>query len=189
MRVGTTSRRRIALSAACLLVILSGCGPRQLSRDEAAALLKQRPEMNKAQMHTFLLGDVMGVGRDGLAAERCGFIQITHPPRKYPHVTLTPKGENEGKLQGWTIYQHRMVIPVAKPEVTAVTGVATTEKSATVKFNWHLGLTETGRALTACGLNFASLGYFGFNQAEIHEATALFQLYDDGWRVEGIQEQ
>ena len=95
-------------------------------------------------------------------------------------------------------------VPISRKEVVEVTGIRkVTEGSAEVEFTWKEVPTEAGEVFDPQSAAYQSLpaalqdaitklrGMMGRDATrkygEIYTATASFQLYDDGWRVQLIR--
>jgi hypothetical protein len=61
-------------------------------------------------------------------------------------------------------------VPVARRQLTGITGISKSGNTADVDFEWKwIPLNEVGAALYAAGLQY--------------KATVAFRQYDDGWRI------
>ena len=136
------------------------------------------------------MGDYSTGGRQFLVEQ--GILTVTKTgQKKYGRFTeyvveLTPKGETEAKAWNKTtekvdfdslglvssnVTVYRVVI--AEKQLIEVTGVAISEggKSARVEFNWRWAATPNAKLSNQIPSD------------AVHESSAYFQLYDDGWRV------
>jgi hypothetical protein len=198
VRVASSSSHRskssIAFSVSLAVVILASCGRGQLARDQAAELLKKRPEFSKEQKLLLVIRPMVDfIGAEGSsyrAAAQLGLITITSPHGEGNQGTtaITAKGKEATAGPGWQFDGSLLRIPVAAPELIDVTGVVQSEKEAQVDFTWRLRLTDTGKDFESHGLSFANLNPIvgGFVPAVPHTAKASFRQYDDGWRVEEV---
>jgi hypothetical protein len=188
------SKSSMALSLSLAVVILASCSRGQLGRDQAAELLTRRPEFSKEQKLLLVIRPMVDlIGAEGSsyrAAAQLGLITITSPNgESYRGTTaITAKGREAATGTGWQFDGDLLKIPVAVPELIAVTGVAQSDKEAQVDFTWDLRLTDTGKDFESHGLSFGALNPIvgGFAAAIPHTAKASFRQYDDGWRVEDV---
>jgi hypothetical protein len=116
--------------------------------------------------------------------------------------TLTDKGREAAKSQGLT---GDKAVPLARREVVEVTGVRKEGIRGEAEFTWKAVPTEAGKAFDPSGDTFKSLppglrealtksrgiGPFASsstgNWADVHKTSAVFQKYDDGWRLTGVR--
>lgn len=117
-------------------------------------------------------------------------------------VTLTDKGREAAKSQGLT---DDKAVPLARREVVEVTGVREEGIRGEAEFTWKAVPTEAGKAFDPTSDTFKSLppelrealtksrgiGPFASSAttdwADVHKTSAVFQKYDDGWRLTGVR--
>lgn len=116
--------------------------------------------------------------------------------------TLTDKGREAAKSQGLT---DDKTVPLARREVVEVTGVRKEGIRGEAEFTWKAVPTEAGKAFDPMSDTFKSLppelrealtksrgiGPFArgatIGLADLHRTSAVFQKYDDGWRLTGVR--
>jgi hypothetical protein len=116
--------------------------------------------------------------------------------------TLTAKGKQRAAQD--TVGQNRHAVVLARKEIVSITGITTPRQGiAQVEFTWKLMPTEEGAAFDTGSKAYKNLPESlrkiisrptsaTFRTAErkydeINKSTAVFQRYDDGWRVQLIQ--
>jgi hypothetical protein len=117
-------------------------------------------------------------------------------------LTLTDKGREAAKSQGLT---DDKTVPLARREVVEVTGVRKEGIRGEAEFTWKAVPTEAGQAFDLTSDTFKSLppelrealtkargiGPFAssatIDWADVHKTSAVFQKYDDGWRLTGVR--
>jgi hypothetical protein len=162
----------ISLLVFTSLAISTGCSS-GLSRSNAADLISKNPSFHKTW-------DTLYSGRnDPKDNQGEHFLQgmksqgYVDSDGKY-----TPKGEaakvNWRKLtfEGFPNYVN-WYVPCGERELIEVTGISETQNptGAEATFTWHWKPNEIGK------------GWLG---RETYTGTAVFQKFDDGWRVKGI---
>lgn len=116
--------------------------------------------------------------------------------------TLTDKGREAAKSQGLAGDKS---VPLARREVVEVTGVRKEGIRGEAEFIWKAVPTEAGKAFDPTSDTFKSLppelrealtksrgiGPFAssatIDWADVHKTNAVFQKYDDGWRLTGVR--
>jgi hypothetical protein len=157
--------------------ILMGCGG-GLSRSTAADLLttylaSQKPTEAKVLFRIFdtLTPQMLQDDQSGLGVlYRLGYVSCCERGR----VSLTAKGIEAAA--GWELYQHTgepvagAGIPVARPELVAVTGITENGPDAAVTYTYReKPINEIGEAM-------------GYGQ-QTATSSAYFRKFDDGWRM------
>lgn len=117
-------------------------------------------------------------------------------------ATLTDKGREMAKAQG---LMGDKAIPLARREVIEVTGVRKEGIRGEAEFTWKAIPSEVGKAFDQSSNIFKSLppelrdaltksrgvGPFAtsatIDWSVIHNSSAVFQKYDDGWRLTGVR--
>lgn len=117
-------------------------------------------------------------------------------------ASLTEKGQEAAKAQGLT---GDKAIALANREMVEVTGVKKEGIRGEAEFTWKAVPTEAGKAFDPSSDTFKSLpselrealtksrgvGPFATNAtadwSAIHQTGAVFQKYDDGWRLTGVR--
>lgn len=117
-------------------------------------------------------------------------------------ATLTDKGKEAAKSQGLT---GDKAVPLAHREVVEVTGIRKEGIPGEADFTWKAVPTEAGKAFDPASNTFKNLpselrealtksrgiGPFASsgttNWADVYKAGAVFQKYDDGWRLTGVR--
>ncbi len=188
--------RRVALfllATTCLLA----CS-KSLTRSSAADLIKANATFEEPMSVKLPVGKIWFDFRNFYNFfpirnfERIGLINVFETGRtsgmwsKEYVVRLTSKGESEKakweatdeKINSWfsppspeaTIY----LVPIATRKLDEITGIRTPgdePREAVAEFSWHWEPTQTGQELEKNP------------PTQKQETEALFQLYDDGWRV------
>jgi hypothetical protein len=176
-----------------LLPFLSGCGDKTLSRPKAAELLGASAAFKQPKTYPFVLGKGVSFDKayETLASE--GFIDITQKRFGQGDMELTKKGQEAVNNQNWKIgpdggVPRALFVPMALPKILEITGIATSEKAATVDFTWKWTLTPIGQTFTQDGITLGGWGDIpvGFTPGQVLNGRAIFQLYDDGWRVTDV---
>ena len=80
-------------------------------------------------------------------------------------------GQFAGDAEYW------LNVPIATLEVVDITGITQDETDASVEFTWEWFLGEHAEFFIDLRIHSPSLG-----DDQLHEATANFKNYDDGWR-------
>jgi hypothetical protein len=193
-------RRIVILGAALALCCAAACS-RQLSRGRAKDLIAESEKFKEPMTAKVPVGKLWFDYRNVYDAyplhelEKARLVTVFETGRtegmwtKEYAVRLTPDGERDRpnwkmtdeKVNSWfappspdvVIY----AIPVARRKLDSVTGIhpetASTGDTEVVEFAWHWELSEAGRTLPRSPDSGA------------HQAQALFQRYDDGWRMTG----
>jgi hypothetical protein len=158
-----------------------------LSRTTAELLISASKEAAAAQYEKFFLGadfrqtDFIGFGNwpflDALV--RVGYVQ-----KQGNGWALTAKGNAaSGNWQRDPERPNARLVPVAKREITAVTGITDAElgQGTIAEFTWvwrsTVVLEEVSRVDPRIAQKYA---------AEEHKGEALLKYYDDGWRIQEI---
>jgi len=172
--------KRIAVAVICALCV--GCGSKELTRPKAAEIIKtvrfSKKTIDETQQVARIREQTNGVVTDSevpqlRAFERAGLIKLL-VRRCYlftcaVDVSLTEKGAVQSK--DWRKENGTWVVPTARREFLAVTGITTSQPSiagATYTSQWKP--TETGKQL-------------GIKAPRPEAESAMFQLFDDGWRI------
>ncbi len=173
----------LVLCAACLLLLLPCCSPRDfLTRRLAADLIASSETFRAQQQFQFRIGVVANkdyLSPDYLALQHHGWISATVspcPPALAPppcwDVMLTPSGVDtfQTLLAPGDADKQSLSIPAARRELIAVTGIAKQGNTADVEFTWKwIPLNEVGAVL--------------YSRDAHYRSTTIFRCYDDGWRL------
>ena len=197
-----TDRLLLLRGIALLLVpVVISCGPSHLSREEAMSLLQKRPEFQAGPTLNLVIGpevDLIGVeGQSYRAAADAGIIAI-QPSSSGPgfRVTtaLTTRAQDAIRENTWKIEpkgEGRSVlrIPVATANCQEITGVSESDNEATVQYRWHYQLNTVGEEIKK-HTDVATLNFIvnGFDPVENLSGKAFFRRYDNGWRVETVED-
>jgi hypothetical protein len=149
-----------------------------------------------------------------VVAMKAGYVTVTPEEKGYWKVALTDKGQAFMTAQHQKLYGHEVNMgcdfeqaqfAIAKASVVKVTGVTTGEDSRIVEYRWKWTPTELGNALRENGDLYLKLApneqaYLRDNldvlgsgpnlpipvppEGSTNLATAKFNHYDDGWRLE-----
>ncbi len=114
-------------------------------------------------------------------------------------LTLTDEGRNA--LRDWkrtsdpspTVIQQKWTATVANPVIDEVTGIhhrtglggASGDNEAVVEFKFHMSPTKAGTELSQIPRRPGSIRLPDPNKT--YTGDALFRLYDDGWRLAGVE--
>ncbi|HWY56980.1 MAG TPA: hypothetical protein VNZ03_21110 [Terriglobales bacterium] len=172
---------RIALALGFLL-FAAACSPRDfLTRRLASDLIASSDTFKSTQLFWLRTGVISNkdyVSPEYLVLQRRGWITGTTdrcPPDIAPppcwQVTLTPIGvETFHDLIPNGANSQYFSVPVARRQLTRITGISKSGAAAEVEFLWKwISLNEVGGALYDGGVQYRS--------------TVAFRRYDDGWRV------
>jgi hypothetical protein len=166
-----------------LLLFLASCSPRdfltrRLAGDLIASSNTFRAE-RQFELRTVVVSSKDYLSPDYLALEHHGWISGTSaacPPALAPppcwDVTLTPSGVDtfQSLIAPGDAEKQSFIIPAARRELVAVTGIAKQGNVADVEFTWRwIPLNEVGAVLYSGDLHYRS--------------TASVRCYDDGWRL------
>jgi hypothetical protein len=176
------------------VLILSSCS-HQLTRSQAADLIKSEPDWTKPITMTARIGGVAYAGSDMTFEKKLqslGYVQVQGPlgfGNYYTYsVALTPQGDESIKSHGWTLAPtgekaflggpapaptpQKLTIPVGTLHLLDVTGIVGDDKKATAEFTWQLDCNDTGKAVGCTSDN--------------KSGKRTFTRYDDGWRIDAI---
>jgi hypothetical protein len=173
---------RIALALG-FLFFAGGCSPRDfLTRRLAADLIAGSDAFKSTQQFWVQTGVISNKDYNSpeyLVLQRRGWIAGTAehcPPAVGPppcwDVALTPIGVDtfHDLIPSSTANPQYFSVPVARRQLTGITGISKSGNIADVDFLWKwIPLNEVGAALYAGGVQYKS--------------TVGFRQYDDGWRV------
>jgi hypothetical protein len=173
---------RIALAFG-LLFFAAACSPRDfLTRRLASDLIASSEAFKNTQQFGLRTGIVSNkdyVAPEYLVLQRRGWITGSVspcPPEVAPapcwQVALTPIGVEtfHDLIPAGAADSQYFSIPVARRQLTGITGISKNGNSADVDFLWKwVPLNEVGAALYAGGVQYKS--------------TVGFRQFDDGWRV------
>ena len=174
---------RIRLSVVLALLVLTACSPRDyLTRRLATDLIAASTEFQTPQRYTLQTGVVSSKdypSPEYLVLQHHNWISansapcpagITPPPCW--DVILTPSGVETIRtiVSSDEAAKSTVLLPAARRELIAVTGIAKQGSAADIEFTWRWApLNEVGAALYSGDLHYKSV--VGFRQ------------YDDGWRM------
>src|SRR5271167_1879762 len=173
---------RIALALG-LLLIAPACSPRDFLTRRLASDLIASSETFKSTQQFFLRTGVISnkdyISPEYLVLQRRGWItgaaspcppDVTPPPCW--QVALSPIGVEtfHDLIRGNAADSQYVSVPVARRQLTGITGISKNGATADVDFLWKwMPLNEVGAALYAGGVQY--------------KATVGFRRYDDGWRI------
>ena len=166
-----------------LLLFAAACSPRDfLTRRLAADLIAASDAFKSTQQFWLRTGVVSNkdyVSPEYLVLQRRGWITgaVTPcPPDVAPppcwEAALTPMGVEtfHDLISGSSANSQHVSVPVARRQLTGITGISRSGTAADVDFLWKwIPLNEVGAALYAGGVQYKS--------------TVGFRQYDDGWRI------
>jgi hypothetical protein len=177
--------RRLSISALVIavLLLLPSCSPRDfLSRRLAADLIAASDTFRtqqEFQLRTGISANKDYLSRDYLVLQHHGWISGTSaacPPALAPppcwDVMLTPSGVDtfQTLIAPGDAEKQSFIIPAARRELVAITGIARQGSAADVEFTWKwVPLNEVGAVL--------------YSGEAPYRSTAIFRRYDDGWRL------
>jgi len=173
---------RIALTLG-LLFFAAACSPRDfLTRRLAADLIASSDSFKSAQqfwLRTGVISNKDYISPEYLVLQRRGWITgavAPCPPDIAPppcwEVALTPIGVEafHDLIPSGAATSQYFSVPVARRQLTGITGISRSGNSADVEFLWKwIALNEVGAAFYAGGVQYKS--------------TVGFRQYDDGWRI------
>jgi len=165
------------------LLLLVSCSPRDfLTRRLAADLIAASETFRAPRQFQLVTGVVANkdyLSPDYLVLQHKGWISgaiVRCPAALAPppcwDVTLTPSGVDtfQSLIAPGDAEKQVFIIPAARRELIAITGIAKQGNVADVEFTWRwIPLNEVGAVL-----------YHGDAQ---YRSTASFRNYDDGWRL------
>jgi hypothetical protein len=140
----------------------------------------------------------------GLVEVRATVVQTPEADHLWWKFDLQPALTEKGEELAARERTPGQAVPIARKEVIEVTGITkTSEGSAEAEFTWKEVPTEMGEVFDPQSAAFRSLpetlreaitkprGIIGRDATrkygEIYTATAVYQLYDDGWRLQMIR--
>jgi hypothetical protein len=173
----------IAILCTASLLLLTACSPRDfLTRRLAADLIANSDAFRVQQQFQLRTGVVANkdyLSPDYLALQHRGWISATNapcPPVLAPppcwDVLLTPSGVDtfQTLIAPGDAEKQSFIIPAARRELIAITGIAKQGNAADVEFTWHwIPLNEVGAVFYSTDTHYRS--------------TVSFRSYDDGWRL------
>jgi len=173
----------IAALVIAFAILLTSCSPRDfLTRRLAADLIATSDTFRTQQQFQLRLGVVANkdyLSPDYLALQHHGWISATNvpcPPALAPppcwDVTLTPSGVDtfQSLIAPGDVESQFIIIPAARRELLAITGIARQDNLADIEFTWHwIPLNEVGAVF--------------YSRDARYRSTVGFRRYDDGWRV------
>jgi len=169
--------------ALALLSLASACSPRDfLTRRLASDLIAASEIFKSTQqfgMRTGVISNKDYISPEYLVLQGRGWITGTTvkctpevaPPPCWD-VALTPIGVDtfHDLIPNGATDSPNLSVPVARRQLTGVTGISKNGNTADVDFLWKwIPLNEVGAALYASGMQYKS--------------TVAFRQYDDGWRI------
>ncbi len=171
------------LSALVLLCLMTACSPRDfLTRRLAADLIAGSDTFGATQKFWLRTGTTSNqdyYSPESMVLQQRGWItaaNVACPPAVAPppcwDVALTPLGVGVFRdlIPANAAPSQYFSVPVARRQLTGVTGLSKNGAVADVDFLWKWApLNEVGQALYAGGVQYKS--------------SVTFRLYDDGWRV------
>ena len=185
----------LVASVLCLLLSFGACsGSNQLTRGRALELIRHSEEVKETASTSILTGrstDLVDSRGKYNALQSIGLLIISGVEGNRA-VHLTPQGQSQGsKVQGadnplfgiekWTF------VTASGREVVAVTGIRNEKQGKQIAdFTWKWKLTPIGEALAKEGQSYNSV-QASKDANPLEQGEALFTLYDDGWRLEGVQ--
>jgi hypothetical protein len=170
--------------ALCIVfaTLLSSCSPRDfLTRRLAADLIATSDAFRvqrQFQLHTGVVSNDDYLSSDYVQLQHHGWISGVNarcPSSLAPpcwEVTLTPSGVDtfQSLIAPGDADKQSFIIPAARRELVAITGIAKQGNVADVEFTWRwIPLNEVGAVLYPVDARYRSI--------------ATFRDYDDGWRI------
>jgi len=179
----------------CLLLSFGACsGSNQMTRARALELIRHSQEVKETASTRILTGrstDLAGSRGKYNALQSIGLLIISGPEDRQA-VHLTPQGRSQGSkvngldnplfgIEAWDF------VTASGREVVAVTGIRNEKQGKQIAdFTWKWKLTPIGEALAKEGQSYNSV-QASKDANPLEQGEALFTLYDDGWRLEGVQ--
>jgi hypothetical protein len=166
------------LLLAVAATLLTACGEKKLSADQAKTLLQKDRGYPKPLTFEINRIDPASVRRLELAGmEQAGMVTLDksrNTPPHQPRIFFTEKAKPFllGSPEGRTAEQAENV-KVADMDIAKVTGIATSKDGKTAAVNYLIG--------------YSNLTPFKTLIPNVEESVAkkeYFRLYDDGWRVD-----
>jgi hypothetical protein len=166
-----------------ILIFLISCSPRDfLTRRLAVDLIAASDEFNRPQQFVLQIGVVSNkdyASPEYLVLQHRGWISAVSAPCPQGlvpppcwDVSLTTSGVDtvHAIIPANEAGRSSLIIPAAKRELVAITGVSKQGSSADVEFTWKWApMNEIGGALYSSDVQYKS--------------TVGFRQYDDGWRI------
>jgi hypothetical protein len=176
-------RKALLVLVAALLSTAIACSPRDfLTRRLAADLIAGSEIFKQPQqfwLRTGIISNKDYISPEYLVLQRHGWITGANtrcPPDILPppcwEVALTPLVVEAFRalIPSDASSSQSFSVPVARRELTAITGISKNDNSADIDFRWRwTPLNEVGTALYSGGVQYNS--------------TVGFRHYDDGWRM------
>ncbi|MBL0202354.1 MAG: hypothetical protein IPP81_20015 [Chitinophagaceae bacterium] len=167
---------------ACLFLFSSlfSCNKLELSREEAAKMLKSQLNLPKDEIKKILLRDETGsfnMTRNFLKDLQNSGLVSMESPTGYPNATITENGMKYVKSKPHSTgnpYETGIDVLVASIDFGEITGIIINEGAKTAQVDYTLI-----RKVTP----FGSSRQFKLQESPSNESK-LFRKYDDGWRIQ-----
>lgn len=163
------------------LTTIISCNKIELTREEAANMLKSQLQLPKNEIKTILLRDETGsfnMTRGFLEdLQRRGLVNLGETDNGYPYATITDEGKQYVKSEKHGTgnpYETGIDVLVATLDFGEVTGIVVNKETKTAQVDYTLI-----RKVTPFGL----ARQFQLEESPSSE-TKMFRMYDDGWRIE-----
>jgi hypothetical protein len=177
-------RKILVLSSSlAFLILLGSCSPRDFLTHRLAADLIRGADAFRAQqrfeLRTGVISNQDYLSPTNLVLNHHGWISATKascphalaPPPCWD-VMLTPSGVDtfQSLIAPGDAGKNSFIIPAARRELIAITGILRQGKVADVEFTWRwVALNEVGAALYPSSVHYRSM--------------TMLRDYDDGWRL------
>lgn len=192
-------KRSIPAMASLMLLMSMGllaCGDGRLDREKAKALIIQSAHFPRQSTDKFTVGkqtfrdknenlENFLVAKHLMTSENRGTESISITSYEVHYLELTSEGQKYKVGDASDGDQQYCVMKVADQVFVEVTGLRETVpgRSAEVEFTWKFdNITPFGEAAR---LNRRAERR-DYNSGQLFTAKALFEKYDDGWRVKGL---
>lgn len=188
--------RKTLVLLAIIVSILSSCRKdRSLKRDQAKALVLKADVFSKPATEAVALGadfrnfDMLGVVNWGLTDDLVAYRYLT---REGKNVTLGP--ENRAESEKWGKDPDRpnvRLVPIATPVLADITGIVQAEDAIDAKadFTWHYKWEGIGALMADAEMvnPLTTRMIEKYDGRKQHKGVAEFRRYDDGWRLQAVQ--
>jgi hypothetical protein len=191
------------------VAVLQSCSstPKTLTRAKAQEIIAASQRFKEPRTYPFILDkDLAMLGNEGkgiVGLASTGYTTLFQHPNGNVDVSLTEKGQKAVDEQKWRIgpigaRPRALFVPVAQPQIVEITGVLAGAglpaelkelNTTSAEFTWKYTLTPVGESIAKQGFSFAGSAFccpWDFTPNTVVKGEALFQLYDDGWRMTDI---
>jgi hypothetical protein len=200
----SSSKLTMGLGSILLIMVVAlssttaACAEPKLTRARAAKVIADSEAFKEKPAMMLCIGEpcvgITGPEKQDLAMQKLGYILI-HDRR----IQLSEKGRQASKAwrripkdidpsrsvifrwQSTCNYLYKCeiwTVPIMRGRSLNITGIYTEGAQATAEFTWEAS------SLTSIGTELMKEGVF--TQIPSGKGTALFQLYDDGWRLQYV---